>query len=616
MCRRVVKPLESTASLSLDGDNCLSVFLGDIDCFERGDDAVHLQAALVERFERTTNWFADWLAEYRFLSRRRSLQQVNGNYFVDDARRNERVASSLASPDRQLATGAAIMSAILQFHRHAVVDGAVPADVRVRCVNGVRVPVATDVYRSGMFGASRVPLRDADGDGSMRVGSSRCRHAVVASARGRYYRVQVIADDGEALSPRALRWQLQRVMALDGVNDEQRVPGGEAPPVSALTALMRHRWSEARSRLASFDTRNAGALDTIDSALFLIHLDASAPRTRDQVARAALTGGAHDRQRLWLDKPFQMLVFANGALAANVERSWCIDTSAFASAWQSMLDTCASIESMRSSDADVRREDVPRRFSRRGALDAPRLVRWALRASSSSGGGDSLMPLVAEAHASALSAAANIDIHCAQAPYGGTLIAQTMTRTSVGGIYQMALQLAYKRVHGVSVKTRVDASTRFFCRGAVEFVWVASVESAQFVDAMLDDESSRRDWRRSLLLAAVEEHRRRMLDASLGRGADGHLIGLRIVARGVGRISEIAMFARPDTPLLRPWRLATLESNVGGGVFPATEQGYGFWYSLADGRFTVTSMRADTSTDSRRLASAFCQALVDIQALF
>merc|ERR1719502_2490630 len=64
---------------------------------------------------------------------------------------------------------------------------------------------------------------------------------------------------------------------------------------------------------------NVESLEVIQTALFAVSLDEGRPTDLEEVARACLHG---DGRNKWFDKPFNLIIFANGRGGINGEHAW------------------------------------------------------------------------------------------------------------------------------------------------------------------------------------------------------------------------------------------------------------------------------------------------------
>lgn len=71
--------------------------------------------------------------------------------------------------------------------------------------------------------------------------------------------------------------------------------------------------------MIELDPKNKDSLDTVERALFMVTLTTESPETTEEVARQNLLG---DGRNIWYDKPFHMVVHANGRGGTNGEHAW------------------------------------------------------------------------------------------------------------------------------------------------------------------------------------------------------------------------------------------------------------------------------------------------------
>lgn len=106
------------------------------------------------------------------------------------------------------------------------------------------------------------------------------------------------------------------------LNDEASNKAAEFP-LGVMTAENRDTWAAVREHL--IETHNETALDTIDSALFLVSLDDKAdysPENPVPIVQNMLHGDANGLINRWFDKSFSMIVCKDGNAGINFEHSW------------------------------------------------------------------------------------------------------------------------------------------------------------------------------------------------------------------------------------------------------------------------------------------------------
>lgn len=106
-------------------------------------------------------------------------------------------------------------------------------------------------------------------------------------------------------------------------------------------------------------------------------------------------------------------------------------------------------------------------------------------------------------------------------------------KLSPDGFIQMALQLAYFRLHGHTPKTYEPATSRLFLLGRTETIHPVSNDSEKFVKAMNNLNSNNED-RIKHLKAAIKYQGQFRLNATMGNGCDRHLFALYCASRELG----------------------------------------------------------------------------------
>ncbi|MGH0138740.1 UNVERIFIED_CONTAM: hypothetical protein FKN15_017567 [Acipenser sinensis] len=203
-------------------------------------------------------------------------------------------------------------------------------------------------------------------------------------------------------------------------------------------------------------------------------------------------------------------------------------------------------------------------------------------------------------------------------------------RTSPDAFIQIALQLAHFRDKGKFCLTYEASMTRLFREGRTETVRSCTVESCNFVHAMMDSQKTNEEKMKLFNLAA-EKHQNLYRLAMTGDGIDRHLFCLYVVSKYLG----------VDSPFLKevlsePWRLSTSQTpqqqlelfdlannphhvSSGGGFGPVADDGYGVSYIIVGENlinFHISSKLSSPETDSHRFGENIIQSMLDILALF
>lgn len=125
----------------------------------------------------------------------------------------------------------------------------------------------------------------------------------------------------------------------------------------------------------------------------------------------------------------------------------------------------------------------------------------------------------------------NFDLKAYLAPYSKGQIKKF--KLSPDGYIQMALQLAYYRLHNEIPKTYEPATSRLFLLGRTETIHPISEDSVKFVRAM-DDKNSKDEEKIKYLKAAIKHQGQFRLNSTMGKGCDRHLFALYCASRELG----------------------------------------------------------------------------------
>jgi hypothetical protein len=204
-------------------------------------------------------------------------------------------------------------------------------------------------------------------------------------------------------------------------------------------------------------------------------------------------------------------------------------------------------------------------------------------------------------------------------------------KVSPDGVMQMAIQLAYTRLHKQTVSVYESASTSSFLRGRTETIRSCTPASAAFVATMMNQGASAQDKNRSLR-AACAVHGDVTFAALTGKGIDRHLFALKqLAARQPGPLPAFFSLPAYTRMIHNTLSTSTLSSAAldGGGFGPVVADGcvtsfphclfvtsldsYGVGYGIQDdgSGFSVTSYM-DTLP---AFGSALQDAVADMQAV-
>ncbi|XP_044137570.1 carnitine O-palmitoyltransferase 1, brain isoform isoform X2 [Bufo gargarizans] len=536
-----------------------------------------------------SNYVSDWWEEYIYL-RGRGPIMVNSNYYAMD------FLYVTPTPIQAARAGNTVHSLLL-YRRKLSREELKPLMIQ-DCL-----PMCSAQYER-IFNTARIPGVETDTIQHF----SDSKHVVVYH-KGRFFKVWVY-HSGRLLNPKELEIQFQHIL-----NDTSPpLPGEEK--LAALTAGDRTTW--AKTRKSYFRSgKNLQSLDLVDRAAFFVTLDDSEQglRTEDPVnsldayAKSLLHGKCYDR---WFDKSFSLVVFQNGKVGLNAEHSWA-DAPIIGHMWEAMLATdCFQLgyndEGHCKGQADA-------------TLPLPQRLQWEISSEC--------QEIIHSSLNVAQALADDVDFHTFPfKDFGKGLIKKC--KTSPDAFIQIALQLAHYRDKGKFCLTYEASMTRLFREGRTETVRSCTVESSNFVKAMMDASKTNEERLKKFRLAA-EKHQLLYRNAMTGAGIDRHLFCLYVVSKYVG----------VDSPFLKevlsePWRLSTSQTPIqqvelfdlvnhpeyvscGGGFGPVADDGYGVSYIIVGEdliNFHVSCKFSSHETDSHRFGKHIRQALLDILSLF
>ncbi|XP_032093372.1 carnitine O-palmitoyltransferase 1, brain isoform [Thamnophis elegans] len=510
----------------------------------------HLQWYLTLKSWWASNYVSDWWEEYVYL-RGRSPLMVNSNYYAMD------FLYVIPTPVQSARAGN-LVYAMLLYRRKLIRE-----EIKPMLLQGCLPTCSAQFER--IFNTTRVP--DLEGDKIQHLQDS--DHIAVYHA-GRLFRVSLYYK-GKLLEPCELQAQFEAILE----DPTPPLPGEEKLP--SMTAGERDAW--ARARQTYFDSGiNKQSLSIIEKAAFFVTLDTSEQGLRgdnpgqalDVYAKSLLHGHCCDR---WFDKSFNLIVYRNGKTGINAEHSWA-DAPIIGHLWEYTLATDVFLLGY-DEDGNCKGKMDP-------SIPPPQKLEWEISSEC--------QQVILQSFIVAHALASDVDFHVFTFKDFGKCVIKKC-RTSPDAFIQLALQLAHFRDMNKFCLTYEASMTRLFREGRTETVRSCSIESCNFVKAMMDPTQSDSS-RLRLFRVAAEKHQNLYRQAMIGDGIDRHLFCLYVVSKYLGL----------DSPFLRevlsePWRLSTSQTPIqqielfdlqnnpdyiscGGGFGPVDDNGYGVSYII------------------------------------
>ncbi|KAM5236783.1 peroxisomal carnitine O-octanoyltransferase [Ctenodactylus gundi] len=407
--------------------------------------------------------------------------------------------------------------------------------------------------------------------------------------RGRVFVFDAI-HEGCLITPPELHRNLMYIHQK--CHSEPRGPG-----VAALTSEERTRWAEAREYLIGLNPENLSLLERIQSSLFVYSLEDDCayvtPEDYSQVLTTLLTGDPTVR---WGDKSYNLISFSNGVFGCNCDHA-PYDAMVMVHIAHYVDERILEAEGRWKGSEKVR--DIPLPEELVFTVDKK------------------ILNAISQAKAQHLKEASDLQVAAhAFMSFGKMLTKKNSLHPDT--FVQLALQLAYYRLHGRPGCCYETAMTRYFYHGRTETVRSCTMEAVRWCQSMQDPSASFLEQRQQML-QAFAKHNKMMKECSAGRGCDRHLLGLSLIAKEEGLpVPELytdPLFSRSgggghfvlSTSLVGYFR-------VQGVVVPMVRDGYGFFYHIRDDRFVVacTAWKSCPETDSEKLVEEVFRAFYDM----
>ncbi|RKP20108.1 acyltransferase ChoActase/COT/CPT [Rozella allomycis CSF55] len=474
--------------------------------------------------------------------------------------------------DIQLYRAACIIRFALEYHLK-IIKEEIPVDKikdTVLCMNQYR----------NMFGVTRIPKENRDEILFPFPSSSK---TVCILIEDQIYSLQVIGDNGIY----SIGEILNELKALKDVH----LKSTKYESVCVLTGEHRDVWTKAYNILSKSEI-NKESFNKINNSLLCMSLDHVSPGN-DLDLSARMAFHRLDGRNRWFDKALSFCVFSNGRAALNGEHSPC---DAVVPGY--ILDYIVSQESKLGNIEEIK-TDQNYLFDH---------LKWDVN--------DEVKQMIENAKANVLKTINDQDTVVFYFKVGSLALKEL--RCSPDGFAQMGMQLAFYKMHQRCPATYESASTRQFLHGRTECVRVLSNESLKFVQSMQDFKESD-STKFDNFKEALKSHLRYMTDATLGRGVDRHLLGLRMMMQPD---ESHQMFKDPSFAASCNFELSTSNMSPGNaqlalGFGTVTDTGYGINYAIAKDymKFTISSKYSCPETSSSQFRQLLENSLKEIHSL-
>ncbi|KAL8952705.1 MAG: hypothetical protein Q9222_001404 [Ikaeria aurantiellina] len=378
---------------------------------------------------------------------------------------------------------------------------------------------------SRLFGTARIPTEN----GCQIAQDSGSRHIVVL-CKGQFYWFDVLDDNSDIImTEKDLALNLQVI-----VDDAEQTPIQEAAKgaLGVLSTENRKIWAGLRDVLTrEDDSNNAECLSIVDSALFILCLDYTEPKTGAELCGNMLCGTSEVVKGVqigtctnrWYDK-MQIIVCKNGSAGINFEHTGVDGHTVLRMASDVYTDTilrfAKSINGQApslwtSTSPDPAKRD-PDSFG--DVSTTPHKLEWDMLPELSTA------LRFAETRLADLIQQNEFEI-LEFGGYGKNFI--TSMGFSPDAFVQMAFQAAYYGLYGRVENIYEPAMTKVFLHGRTEAIRAATLESTDFVKTFWADNNPAHKV--DALRKAAQKHTKLTKECAQALGQDRHLYALYCV---------------------------------------------------------------------------------------
>lgn len=497
---------------------------------------------------------------------------INNNAFLNLS--NPNVTSNPTNRDQQTQIAASALHGILRFGEKCRQGKLQPSDPP-RCL----------YQHSLQAGTGRVARKQRD---EWRFAPD-SEHVVVLFKNHFYKLVVRNKHTGKLASVGQLQRMLNSIVA-----DTADKP--DALPVGALTSMERDAWASLREQLETIPA-NREILEAIDTAQFVLCLDDQPPLSANELSARLLHGNGHHNR--WFDK-HNLICFPSGHVGINFEHSFSDGL-----AWNDMIADAWKGSVLGSDPAALPpTEEVI-------ALQMPQPLNWELTTYM-----QQQVYRAAEEH---VKAADRVACHVAAfEDFGSNKIKGW--KVSPDAVVQLALQMAYKAVHGTQPCVYESCATTKFFHGRTETIRSASLDIFHAVNAALS-KFTNHSALPELIRAAASTHTKLAKEAANGLGVDRHFLAMQQLAKDMpsstGKEAQ-RLFEHPVFRRSSHWDLSTSNlsapTNTLFGFGPVVQDGYGTGYLIGKDSITVniTNFTDKTATDGAEFEKQFRKSLETI----
>lgn len=536
-----------------------------------------LQRELTKRAKHSHNWISDWWVQWAYLECRQPLA-VHSNPAISLLKRD------FTDWRGQLVFASKLIAGVLNFK--AEVDS---GKLAIEYMRGN--PLCMELFPK-LFSSCRIP--GPKHDLVVHYGRPRRGPTHITVVRNyQFFQLDVYNSDGTPLTESQIHAQLLRIRSQSWKTDKE--------PMGILTSEHRHTWGQAYTRLLR-DKINKESVRLIEKSLFTLCLDSPVMRISDEnyssrMAAQILHGGGtySNSGNRWFDKTLQFVVGEDGSWGLLYEHATA-EGPPIATLLDHVLEYCKTTDS-------VRAPLIPLPMPKKLYFYINSEIKWDLEMAK-----QNLDILIND-----------LDIKCFNFQCFGKKFVKQL-KLSPNSFIQLAIQLAYYRVHSEVCAACDIASLRMFRGGRTDYIRSPTNQMLSFIQAF-DDVAVSREAKIQLLREAVNAYSILTEQSLMGQGIDRHLLGLKLQAIENG-LSVPRIFMDTAYGLATHWKLRTgqVPTNTDSVMCfgPLVPDGYAVCYNPQQDHlhFSVTAFNCCEETNAEKLALTLERSLRDVQELF